>query len=137
MLDRVREMIISALTSKKAIATIAAIVVAAAGRLGLGIPEATVTQIIGMIAAYIVGQGVADIGKPVGLVAGDRFREMIISALTSKKALATIAGIIVATAGRYGLGIPEETVVQILSVIAAYVVGQGVADIGKQTGVIT
>ena len=51
------------LTSKKAIATLAGVLIVATNRIGLQLPEDAVTQIIGAIAAYVVGQGLADFGK--------------------------------------------------------------------------
>tara|TARA_R110000868_G_scaffold409185_1_gene694283 strand:- start:1450 stop:1689 length:240 start_codon:yes stop_codon:yes gene_type:complete len=58
-------------TSKKAIATLAGVVLVATNRFGLQLPEDAVTQIIGAIAAYVVSQGLADFGKnalPSGLM---------------------------------------------------------------------
>jgi len=51
------------LTSKKAIATIAGVLIVASNRIGLQLPEDAITQIIGAIAAYVVSQGLADFGK--------------------------------------------------------------------------
>jgi hypothetical protein len=51
------------LTSKKAIATIAGVLIVASNRIGLQLPEEAITQIIGAIAAYVVSQGLADFGK--------------------------------------------------------------------------
>jgi len=51
--------------------------------------------------------------------------------VTSKKALAAIAGVIIAATNSRGLQLPEEAVNQILAAIVAYVVGQGLADFGK------
>ena len=51
------------LTSKKALATFAGVLIVATNRLGLQLSEDAVTQIIGAIAAYVVGQGLADFGK--------------------------------------------------------------------------
>jgi hypothetical protein len=57
------KMLAEILTSKKAIATLAGVLIVATNRLGLQLPEEAVTQIIGAIAAYVVGQGLADLGK--------------------------------------------------------------------------
>jgi hypothetical protein len=51
------------LTSKKAIATMAGVLIVASNRIGLQLPEEAITQIIGAIAAYVVSQGLADFGK--------------------------------------------------------------------------
>jgi uncharacterized membrane protein (DUF441 family) len=52
--------------------------------------------------------------------------------LTSKKALAAIAGFIVAAVGRVGLDLDPDAVTQVLAPIVAYIVGQGIADAGKE-----
>ena len=53
--------------------------------------------------------------------------------LSSKKAIAAIAGVVVAAAGRYGLQLDAEAVNQILAPIVAYILGQSIADFGKST----
>ena len=58
-------------------------------------------------------------------------KKTLVDMITSKKALATAAGLIVAAAAKYGFGLDETTVTQILAAVAAYVVGQGLADMGK------
>lgn len=50
----------------------------------------------------------------------------------SKKAIAMIVGLIVSFAGKYGLELPTEELTAILSPVLAYIVGQGVADAGKE-----
>jgi len=58
-------------------------------------------------------------------------QEAIKNMLSSKKALATIAGVLViALAPRLGLN-PEQ-ITAILALIGTYVIGQGVADHGKE-----
>jgi hypothetical protein len=56
---------------------------------------------------------------------------MLADVLTSKKAIATLAGVLVVATNRIGLQLPEEAVTQIVAAIAAYVVSQGLADFGK------
>ena len=51
------------LASKKAVATMAGVLIVATNKIGLQLPEDAVTQIIGAIAAYVVSQGLADFGK--------------------------------------------------------------------------
>ena len=51
--------------------------------------------------------------------------------VTSKKAIATIAGVSIVATNKIGLNLPEEAVTQIVAAIAAYVVSQGFADFGK------
>lgn len=52
----------------------------------------------------------------------------------SKKFLASAMGVCAALAnwamGKMGLQVPEETVMQVLGMLAVYVLGQGVADLG-------
>lgn len=50
----------------------------------------------------------------------------------SKKAIAMIVGLIVSFAGKYGLELPTEELTAILSPVLAYIVGQGLADAGKE-----
>lgn len=57
--------------------------------------------------------------------------KLIGEVLTSKKAIATIAGIVIVATNRIGLQLPEDAVTQIVAGIAAYVVSQGFADFGK------
>lgn len=51
--------------------------------------------------------------------------------LTSKKFIASIMGVIVTIAGKYGLELDETALATIISPILAYIVGQGIADHGK------
>ena len=57
--------------------------------------------------------------------------KLLAEVLTSKKALATIAGVLVVATNKIGLNLPEEAVTQIVAAIAAYVVSQGLADFSK------
>ena len=52
--------------------------------------------------------------------------------LKSKKFQVAVAGVIVAALGKLGLDMDEETILLVLSPIIAYILGQGVADIGKE-----
>jgi hypothetical protein len=58
-----KQMIYDLLTSKKFIASIAAMLVALAARIGLDLPEETVALIIAPIITYILAQGWTDRGK--------------------------------------------------------------------------
>ena len=53
--------------------------------------------------------------------------------LTSKKALATMAGIIAYLLAKLGVVLDPETVLVPIGLIAAYVISQGFADIGKES----
>ena len=58
-------------------------------------------------------------------------KALLIEIFTSKKALAAIAGVIIVVLNRMSIHLDNETMNQILALIASYIVGQGVADIGK------
>jgi len=133
MADKFRVMLFGMLTSKKALATAAGLIVASLGRYGLGIPEDTVIQILGILASFVVGQGIADIGKvavPATFV--EALKAMVVTLCTDKKSLAALVAILVTTAGRYGLGIPEDMVLKLISSLSVYMVGQGVAEVGQK-----
>jgi hypothetical protein len=59
------------------------------------------------------------------------FLKIVSEILTSKKAIATITGVLIVATNRIGLQLPEEAVTQIVAAIAAYVVSQGLADFSK------
>ena len=52
--------------------------------------------------------------------------------LTSKKFIAASAGVIISLGGTWGLDLPTDSVMAILSPIMAYIIGQGIADAGKE-----
>lgn len=58
------------------------------------------------------------------------------SAFTSKKFLATIIGALLAAAGS-ALGLDEGTITKMSGMVIAYVIGQGVADHGKEAALVT
>ena len=57
---------------------------------------------------------------------------MIKDLLTSKKAITAIASVFAGLVARIGFEIPAEDLVPILSPAMAYIVGQGIADHGKE-----
>jgi len=61
--------------------------------------------------------------------------ESVKDAFTSKKFLATVIGALVVAVGQ-ALGLSEDQSLKISGMIIAYVVGQGVADHGKETAKI-
>lgn len=62
--------------------------------------------------------------------------KVIAELLTSKKAIAAAVGVFLAVTNRYGLQLPEEAINQIIAALVSYVIGQGLADFGKNaTGV--
>ncbi len=50
-------------SSKKFVAMLAGLVATLVAKIGLELDEATVTQIVSLVAVYIGGQGLADMGK--------------------------------------------------------------------------
>jgi len=58
MLDTLKGLI----ASKKAVAMIVGVLMGAFGK-KLGLDETSVTQIVGAVMAYVIGQGIADHGK--------------------------------------------------------------------------
>ena len=63
--------------------------------------------------------------------------KLIRTLLASKKFVAAIgAALFVLLNETLALGITEETINQVVSVIAAYVVGQGIADHGKERAIV-
>ena len=56
--------------------------------------------------------------------------------LSSKKALTAIAATVSAVIARIGFDVPSEEIVPIIAPIVAYIVGQGLADHGKETAKI-
>lgn len=55
---------------------------------------------------------------------------------TSKKFIAAVVAVLVAIGTRYGLNLDPETVGVIIAPIVAYIVGQGMADRGKEAAAI-
>ena len=51
--------------------------------------------------------------------------------LKSKKFLVSVAGV-VAVIGNHFFGIPEQDMLQVTSIVISYVLGQGLADLGKE-----
>ena len=57
---------------------------------------------------------------------------MLRDLLTSKKFIATIAGVVTAAAARKGLNMSEADTAMVLGMFATYVAAQGAADHGKE-----
>ena len=62
--------------------------------------------------------------------------DVLKSLLSSKKFLATLVGIIVTLVAKIGWDVPEETVTKLVGLLASYVVGQGIADAGKEKAIV-
>ncbi len=63
-----------------------------------------------------------------------KLKEMFFTIITSKKALATLAGILVTFLAKQGIIIPQSQLNEILALLMSYIVGQGIADAGKSIG---
>lgn len=59
-------------------------------------------------------------------------KKVILELLSSKKAVATMVGVLLTIVAKTGLVLPEDSVTEIVQVIMAYVIGQGIADHGKE-----
>ena len=59
------------------------------------------------------------------------FRRVLLELLSSKKAVATLAGVLVAIAAKVGIGLEPDAVAALVSPILAYLLGQGIAAPGK------
>lgn len=57
--------------------------------------------------------------------------------LSSKKFLVMLAGVFVAVLGKVGVPIDPDLTQEILAMCAAFVVGQGIADHGKEAAKVT
>lgn len=62
--------------------------------------------------------------------------DLISNLLGSKKFIAAVIGLIVALAAEFGLELDTEAIMAIVSPIIAYILGQGVADIGKEKAIV-
>ena len=56
--------------------------------------------------------------------------------LTSKKGVAMLSAIAVYAVGKFGLDVSPDTLAPIWKTIAAFIVGQGIADAGKSAALI-
>lgn len=90
-----------------------------------------ITTVLAPVAAYVLGQGLADLGKNK-VPLGERPAEK--EFWKSKKFIASLIGIVVALLqNKAGFELSEE----IVGLISVYITGQGLADTGKNAGVIS
>lgn len=66
----------------------------------------------------------------------DKFKQMLLEVITSKKALAALGTLVVIILQGLGVPITDAMVDKILMVVAPYLVGQGIADHGKAVAAI-
>lgn len=64
------------LTSKKALATLAAVIAWALAQAGVGVTPEQILPLLGVLASFVVGQGLADIGKERAKVEGETIKEL-------------------------------------------------------------
>lgn len=80
MKDAIKKLLGDLLTSKKAVALIAAALAWVVGKLGLDIPSADLLAalgpMLGLVAVYILGQGLADKGKEAAKVSAAAMKEL-------------------------------------------------------------
>jgi hypothetical protein len=62
----------------------------------------------------------------------NHLKSFLAEVLRSKKAIAFLSGIAVLAASKHGMDIDPDTVNKVLAMVGSYVVGQGIADIGKE-----
>lgn len=58
--------------------------------------------------------------------------DLLKSLLGSKKFVAMLVGVIVVIVGKAGFDVDQTTIAEIVGLIVAFIVGQGVADAGKE-----
>lgn len=59
-------------------------------------------------------------------------RDLLVVLDESKKAKALLVGLVVTLVGKLGFSISDTTVLGVLGLLSAYLIGQGVADNGKE-----
>lgn len=60
------------------------------------------------------------------------FTDSLLQLLSSKKGIAFIVGLLLVILNSLGVMIPEENLTELVGLIIAYILGQGVADAGKE-----
>jgi len=58
--------------------------------------------------------------------------DLIKSLFRSKKFVAMITGIVLSILAKLGIGIPEDVIAEIITLVSVYIAGQGLSDIGKE-----
>ena len=59
-------------------------------------------------------------------------KPLLAEIITSKKAYAAIAAIVVWSLAKAGVAMSPDAVMPVVQILMAYIVGQGLADIGKE-----
>jgi uncharacterized membrane protein (DUF441 family) len=63
--------------------------------------------------------------------------DLLKNLLSGKKFAAMIIGMVIAIGGKYGLKFDPDLVQEIVGLVIAFIVGQGIADHGKEAAKIT
>ena len=113
---RLRGMI-EKLRSRKFITLIITTLISSIGR-EVGLTEEAVNWLIGVAGSYIVGQGIADIG---------RVKDQVVDRLRSVKLWVYVAYTLIVTIGDF-LGLPIGIIEKVGAVVMTYLFSQGVAD---------
>lgn len=59
-------------------------------------------------------------------------KKVLLSLISSKKFIAMIVGLILTMLAKANIGLSEASVTEIVALIMSYIVGQGIADHGKE-----
>lgn len=62
--------------------------------------------------------------------------DLIRSLLSSKKFVAFLIGVVISIGGRYGVNLDPDVVREVIGLTIAYIIGQGIADHGKDAAKI-
>lgn len=129
------------LTSKKAIMVILGVAVLIARQHLKEMQHTPIAELLAPFIAYLVGQSMTDYKKVEARVENNVESDDIVSTLkelfAQRKAQAAFFSIIVAFVHQYAKGIIDDQTLQaILGLTSTYIVGQGVADIGKSAAII-
>jgi predicted histidine transporter YuiF (NhaC family) len=129
------------LTSKKAIMVIIGIVILIARQHLKEMQSTPVMELLAPILAYLVGQSMTDYKKVEAQVENNVQSDSVVDTLkelfSQRKAQATFFAIVVAFVHEYAKGlIDDQTLQAMLGLVSTYIVGQGVADIGKSAATV-
>lgn len=120
------------LRSKKFQAALIALVVSAILYFVPAMPEASITEVLAILVAFIFGQGMADFGK-----AGVKKQAISPYGLPqSKKFQTALVGLIVCVGAHFVPALPVEATAQVAAVFVTLILGQGLADFGKMAGLL-
>lgn len=91
----------------------------------LGLPGNVVAWLVQIAAAFIGGQGIADFGSQGLIPSGHKAKK------ESTKFLAYILSSLIVASGTY-FDMPPEVAEWLTNIVTVFILGQGIADSGKQ-----